>query len=227
MFPMSIWHDNHHDNPLRDPAWRWNLAIYLVERQLRVGRSARVSFELQRFAAALAAAATEFQRFQLCQEYPHLCPAWSIYGLRGRKKRLRFEIEARLLGGEAHAEIARKTGHCVAVISAYSKTFFDVEGRLNCPSFITHFVTNAPRNCQRDEYEPQVVWKILGYAYGPAMVDFLVYGSVQSRKAVSAEEIPAVITSEVLNQVKRQTLVGVHSPHLDQPTKNQLVANFL
>src|SRR5436190_23850302 len=59
------------------------------------------------------------------------------------------------------------------------------------------------------------------------MVDFLVYGSVQSRKAVSAEEIPAVITSEVLNQVKRQTLVGVHSPHLNQPTKNQLVANFL
>jgi len=226
-FSMIRWFDCSASNTLRPPDWRWQMALLLASgRFLPPGCGDWSVGKARQFLSNSRAARTTQQRVAVVRQFPRIYPAWLIYAVRGERRELRAELEARLLANEPVAEIARKNSLNESVITVYTSIFFDIANRLTAPSWIKHFVVDAAHQEGLAASNKHAAWKALGYAYGPAMVDFLVSGSGEPVKHVSAGELPDVITSDIMLQVKRQTLLALNSPNLDQRTINQIIACY-
>ena len=85
---------------------------------------------------------------------------------------MQAELQARLLAAEPHAAIAKKTALSVAAVQWFALLFFDVADRLQSASWV---VQRAIQWHERDAAHALfATWKLLGFAYGPAVVDELV-----------------------------------------------------
>jgi hypothetical protein len=216
-------------NPLRSPDWVWQAAKMFFDRQQPILRSWGGPYigSVRRFLEDLARATTANHLFCLSQQYPALYLAWKVYTLRTGTS-FRWELEARLLTGQPHAEIAQLANLPEETIKIFAAVFFDVADRLTSPSFIVHEVIRPHRKLPPADYEAQVIWKSLAYTYGDVMVDCLVYQtpSRPGRSKLSAADRPQALFRDLQNQLERQTVLALRSPHAAPSATAQIITNY-
>src|SRR5262245_20014304 len=113
MFPLSI------PPALRPVDWRYRRALALLEGGKRPSRTRDDEWTRQalRFLKALRRCRDDQGRQRLAQQLPALSQAHSVYT--ADPPRLRWSVEARLLGGEPFGSIAGKCGLTSEAVEAF------------------------------------------------------------------------------------------------------------
>jgi hypothetical protein len=161
---------NRHD-PFKDPARRWRRCEYLIAHGRRPfsGRDDPATWAAWRFRWVLGRHGAEAGRERLSRWFPELHEAYRFFTEVEPLKR--WELEARLLAGEADDVIAGKCGMTSAGVQAYHDTFYAVRPYLHASAYIASVVL-AGKACMSvppDDHE--TLLKSLGYKLGGQMVD--------------------------------------------------------
>ena len=130
-----------------DDLWVSEAARFLAERGDRPGPGA-----LARPAEKMPAVAQAFDLRQA--DPPHL----------------RWAVEARLLAGESFGAIGRKCGLLPEAVELYERLFFAVADMLGFDTWVMCQAV-GPRAYSLSERDVDVWWKLLGYCFGPLMLD--------------------------------------------------------
>lgn len=104
---------------------------------------------------------------------------------------VRWEIEARYLAKEPFEEIAKKAGMDVEIIQWYEKAFFSVVEKIDNKTYITHVAMGRSIHRGLFERDYDLLWKMLGYACGPHMVDSLVTRLTNPQRVLSPDQVDA------------------------------------
>src|SRR5262249_27245097 len=117
------------NNLFTGPAWRWERSGHLLGhgRQLLQALDDDLTWEAWRFRWALSRCRDDADREQIAREHPGLVQAHAVFTGELRK---RWELEARLLGGDSAVSIAARCGISAAGVEAYRATFYEVRPHL-------------------------------------------------------------------------------------------------
>lgn len=174
-------------DPVRDPAWRANRALELVESGARPKQPTLADDEKIR----------EFRRFlmewrkggesrkqRLCLENPGLFFAYRIHQCPDPE--YRAIVEAKILAREPDDYIAADISTCSEAIPWYHDLFFDVRERMHSRMYITKCVLgpSARRIPQHDDVMTDnmkyMLYKSFGYFGGPLVLDTVITGYEQT-----------------------------------------------
>jgi hypothetical protein len=152
-------------SPFRQPAWRW-----LAAQQMHaLGRRARRWEDFGVVDAYRYLGVADRNGIAAAQlQWPALAKALSIYRAAGV---MRDELEARLIAVEPYEVIVAKSGVPMETISAFERFFFNVEGSANAGDWL---LTEAVRIIPGQPVTEGQIWKYLGMAGGPVLVDLMV-----------------------------------------------------
>src|SRR5262249_3839172 len=131
MSDATTYSPNSHDL-FKEPARRWLRAGYLLDH----GRQPQsqdddLTRQAWGFRRALTLCRTDADRDQLARDYPGLAEVPAVYT--GEQ---RWELEARLLGGDASESIAARCGVSVQGVEAYHNTFYEVRPHLHADTYV-------------------------------------------------------------------------------------------
>ena len=169
MFDAMTHLPDAHD-PFKDPCWRWQRAGYLLDhgRQPLQDLDDAVTGEAWLFRRALTCCRTDADRDQLAKDYPGLAEAHALYTGELFK---RWELEARLLGGDPDVTVAARCGISAEAAAAYHDIFYDIRPQLQADTYV-NTVLIGPRayyGLTAADHEPLL--KLFGYGLGGAGVD--------------------------------------------------------
>ncbi len=157
-------------DPFQDPAWRWRRCGYLLDhgRPPCRTRDDDATRRAWRFRRSLADCHTDADRGQLALDFPDLAEAHAVYT--GEPLR-RWELEARLLGGDPDEAVAARCGLSAAGVGAFHATFYEVRPRLHAAAYVVTVLIGekAQHGLTADDHEPLL--KIFGHGLGGAGVD--------------------------------------------------------
>lgn len=157
-------------DPFRTPEWRWLIALRHFDEHTRPGpREDPIIADLVRLLRC--GGIDPAQAGSLSPS--DLAAAHSVYSA---ATPLRDEIEARLLAGQPFDVIAAKTGIAASAVAAYERAFFDVASSLNAGGWINLAVLKLHPGVPVTEGQ---VWKCIGYACGPAILDQVIDDSYE------------------------------------------------
>jgi hypothetical protein len=158
-----------HD-PLRSPAWRFQRASYLAaESKCLTRHDDSWTHTATHFTRRLARCRTAQDQQRLAQHEPYLHQAYQVYC--SGSTRLRTELEARLLASEPVEQIARKCALPEQTVTCYESVFFSVAESLAQDHWIV--LVAIQLHSGRGEQDLSKVVRLLGYAYGPLMLDLV------------------------------------------------------
>ena len=166
--------DCHPSNPLRRPHWRWEQARLLLDGRLRANRRRDDAWVLR---------ARRFQR--VMDEvggdpgHPRLArldrDVQGAYRLRcAADARPRWEVEARLVAGQAAAAIADRLGVAAGVAEAYAALYYAVADRLEALDWVAAVVFGPRRYDGLMAEDVDILAKIIAYNLGPPALDAFV-----------------------------------------------------
>jgi hypothetical protein len=149
---------------MRPPAWRWLRAAYLLARRQKPLRRLDDQHltHITRFQELLGACRAEQDLFALRALMPALFEAYNIYC--HAAPAIRYELQARILAAEPHARIGRKLALTEDAVIEYERTFFNVQDRLQAPSWIMHQVIGRPKDTAASEDPIGRLWMEPGAA---------------------------------------------------------------
>jgi hypothetical protein len=157
-------------SPLRRPDWRWRRAQTLVaaRRYYCCRRDDPETGRTVRYLRALARCADGIPSAQLERNFPDLCRAHRLHDNNGTTK---LTVEARLLAGQAVAEVARLTGLTPGAVAAYEALFFNVLDRLDARDWILAHALRAGPSDRTVARDRGVVLKTFAYTGGPLVLE--------------------------------------------------------
>ena len=177
------------DNPLRPPDWRWLRAQWLRNsgKYAKKSREDAETLLIKRYLTSKNACHNEMQLERLMYKMPGLYHAEQFYGREDLD--IRWEVEARLLAREPIESIANKLGVETEVIFWYERAFYNVIEKLDNRSYISNVAMG--RSIHRGLYERDydLLWKMLGYACGPLMVDSLTCKLGMPQRVDAADQV--------------------------------------
>ena len=153
--------------PPRPPSWRSRRAHALAEGGLRAGRgddewvrrARRITLALSRHGESGGGAVD-----------PRVAGA---YRLDRGDRRLRTELEARLLAGQDDSEIALCMGLDPGAVAAYGALFFAVRDRIGATDWVAAQVFGARLYDGRGVGDDDLATKLIAYTFGPIALDAL------------------------------------------------------
>jgi hypothetical protein len=159
----------HPDSPVRSPAWRWHRAEQLRHLGPRAWEQADDEWVTR---------AGSFLAWQAEQEAGSDAPVPDEFAGIAEARRLwakgnewdRCLIEARLLAGASHPDIAEKTGVSVAAVEAYAHLYYDIEPRRANTGYMIHVAIGPGVHSGEPMALPLVV-KMMAFAGGPHVLD--------------------------------------------------------
>jgi hypothetical protein len=157
---------------------------------------------------------------------PVLLGAHRIYNEAGLP---RWELEGRLLGGEATEQVAVRCGCGLNVIECYAALFFDVLQSLRCRDYVANIVI-GPRRFAPTLQDIDVLIKMFSYAQGPLVVDVLVQCLTQWPAALNRLDLtdPAGVRQMVsLLRCRLAVLAEVAPAELGTLAKLELLCDLL
>jgi hypothetical protein len=208
------------ENPQRPPDWAWRFVRYLDQtgRQPNRIRHGRLIARARQFVADLQSTPDPNDRMGLVGPHYAIYHAWMIYT--GSIRRVRWELEARLLATEEPASIAEKMGVSKDVILAYAGLYFDVEN--TSTSYIMHVVLRTGEQRFSAERGQELLWKTVAYRYGAAALDGLLYLTQENGTSITTAKI---LDKEIQSVLAHQTAVAVNLLDVSpQSAGNQLTA---
>jgi hypothetical protein len=161
-------------DPWKDPAWRWHRSGYLLDHGRHpLRQDDEATRQAWRFRRALTQCRTDADREQLAQDYPGLAEAYGVYTGEPPK---RWELEARLLGGDPDVTVAARCGLSAAAVAAYHATFYEVRPHLHADTYVMTVLIGPKAYCGLTAEDHEVLLKLFGYGLGGSGVDaFLDY----------------------------------------------------
>jgi len=160
----------------RPPDWRFKLASLCLSRKVPKPDCDEAFKEIYRFLRRLdkiLSGQDSKNLLVLMKQHPDLYSAWIIYS-DFSYPRFRIELESRILAKEAPEQVIRKLGLTSGVYDWYKLAFFDVETRLDNPSFIINQVILRGAQGFNVEHE-DVLLPLLGYMLGVEAIDYCIY----------------------------------------------------
>jgi hypothetical protein len=103
----------------------------------------------------------------------------------------RYQVEARILAGEAVVSIAFKQRIAPEVISYYEALFFDVRAQLKDCDYVAHQVLAPCVNGCLNEWPYYLIWKFVAYTGGPYALDAVMDLGARLSKAATPKEVAA------------------------------------
>ena len=89
----------------------------------------------------------------------------------------RAELEARILANQSISQISATMGLSQEVITVFEALFFDVRRRLGAQDWVLFSLLGSRMFRPQKPEDVTLAWRVLGYQFGPAMVDALVNGA--------------------------------------------------
>jgi hypothetical protein len=198
-----------HD-PLQPLDRRWLRAGYLVEHDLPPSPRHDDAW-VERAVAyrrALAACGDDEDRLRLAERMPAVAQA---HALRlADPPLLRWAVEARILAREPFETIAWKCALSPEGVEAYERLFFNVIDKLDASSWIACQVIGPRIHHGLGEQDLDVLWRFVGYTYGPVALEAFLYGTVGLPRPASADEAAAVLARDAEALFARRKLVATH-----------------
>ena len=196
-----------HD-PFRSPNWRWERARWLRENSKNTKSYDDDAVKLAKIyqtAMVLYDRCKEGQE-KIREDFPEIYHAYKIYVQEGLDyQEHRWSLEARVLANEDREAIAHKLRSSPSVIHCYEMLFFDVRDYLTCTDWISHNVLGRSIHYGVADRNYDLLWKLLGYAYGPHMVDALVVPATNPVHASGPEQVNSAFSDFHKGNVYRKS----------------------
>lgn len=107
-------------------------------------------------------------------------------------------MEARVLAGQAPADVALKAGVSPPAVAAYEAVFFDVRTRLGATDFVLHTLIGAPAAA----WDYARAWRFFGYVGGPVVLEEVLRMRSGSPPATPGE-VAAFLFGEAAEALRR------------------------
>jgi hypothetical protein len=178
-------------NPFRPPDWRWQRAKMLVQLKKRPRGDSDDAFTktVRRYASIKAKCKEDLDFMELEGKFPGIFWAEQIYSNQAHDTR--WAIEARLLANEKLESIADKVSTTTETVLWYERVFFNVLPHLRKPDYIACVVMGRAIHAGLHERDYDLFWKMLGYSYGPKMLDTIILPFVNPMHVTGADQIEA------------------------------------
>jgi hypothetical protein len=184
-------------DPWRVPNWRYLCAVEI----LQDGPGPAASFEGERDVRRISRLVDFLRQYRRCggsprllrqlrQREPHLYSAHELYN-DDLLQQTRWIVEARILAREKPAEIAGKLGCNPQLIKVFATLYFDVRSRLDHKDYIEGVVFSKARNSTK--VGNALAWKIIGYHFGPKVLNAVVGGFSNPLHVDSVEDLSGTI----------------------------------
>jgi len=158
-----------HD-PCKDPRWRWLRAGYLLAHSRQpLRRDDEATRAAWLFRRELGRCHAEADGGRLARLFPAVAEAHSLYSAADSLKR--WEVEARLLGGETDDTIAARCGLTPAGVGAYHHIYFEVRPHRAADSYIVNTVMGSKVHHGLAPDDHELLLKLFGYGLGGPGVD--------------------------------------------------------
>jgi hypothetical protein len=169
-------------SPYRVLDWRSRLASFIADG----GRPPRRSWIDPSVASAVRY--IEYTERRRRRRPPRFATLSEAYRLRtGENRRLRDELELRILAGESYVDAAVKCGLSADAVKAYEQLYFNIADRLSSVDFIGAVVVGPSAYTWDCEKPFSTCIKLLVYRFGAPIVDHLVrYANGLDRAASEA-----------------------------------------
>ena len=203
----------HHPPTPRDPFlpldFRWQAARACVEQ----GRPPAACDdpwvrEAVRFLAGRGERPGPGDLARLAEEMPAVAQAFDLR--QADPPHLRWAVEARLLAGEAFDAIARKCGLLPEVVEAYERLFFAVVDMLGFDTWVMCQAVGGKAFYGMTENDLDVWWKLLGYCFGPLMLDKVIHHSLGQPRPEDDEQLAAALDRGAEAVFRGRKLLAAH-----------------
>jgi hypothetical protein len=165
MFVATAHLPDAHD-PFKDPCWRWQRAGYLLDHGRQpLRQDDDDTRHTWLFRKALTCCRTDADREQLARDYPALTEAYAVFT--GE----RWEMEARLLGGDPDVTVAARCGLSVQGVEAYHATFYEVRPHLQADFYVFSVLIGPQVYNGLTPADHEQLLKLFGYGLGGPGVD--------------------------------------------------------
>jgi hypothetical protein len=225
--------NNRAQNPCRVPDGRWLRAQdWLNGGPVPTARrdgveSAKCIKRLERFLRAYRQCQSNEQLLcRLALEYPAIFWAHYLYNNESIQ-RARFAVEARIMARQSDREIAQCIGCLEATVAAYEAIFFHVRDKLDNKDYIisTIFRESVSRGLQDRDYD--LLWKLVGYAQGPSMLDAMISGFASPTWVERTEDVAASFQDLAIDSTKHKAAVAALAVPVDNSTQMSLINTFV
>jgi len=220
------------DNPLRAPNWRWLRAVEVDAAGPRPSKRRdgedgfpwiRRAIRLKRRHALNANRPNAL--YALAQADSELFWAHSIWA--NEKAPTRWAIEARILAGEADADIAKKIGCSPDIITAYESVFFNVREKLDHSEYIVNVVMADAVARGLSERQYDLLWKMFGYQGGSLVLDAMISKFTLMRRPEKAEDVSAFFQESAINSMRHKAAVAALTVPINSHTQLLLLDAYV
>jgi hypothetical protein len=212
-------------NPFRDPQWRYERCLKLVEHQPQpLPASPRRDDEYVRryrkFLLRFLRSDDEEARAALFPLDPPLFYAHLIHHHPDRE--WRTIVQARLLTGDDDAEIANYGGTLPDTIHLYEQLFFNVRDRLDNKDWIVKTVLGTATQRASNRYDTMTdhqrdsLYKLFGYFGGPIILNTVISGFASRDLPTQSKHVPGWFDRTMKNLIKRKATMEAHRFEVDK-----------
>jgi hypothetical protein len=212
-------------NPFRDPQWRYERCLKLVEHRPRpLNASPRRDDEYVRryrkFLLRFLRDESEEARAALFPLDPALFYAHLIHHHPDRE--WRSIAQARLLSGATDDEIAQLSGTLPETINLYEQLFFNVRDRLDNKDWIVKTILGTVTQRSSNRYDTMTdhqrdsLYKLFGYFGGPVILDVIISGFASKDLPTSPKHVSGWFDRTMKTLIKRRATIEAHRFEVDK-----------
>jgi hypothetical protein len=204
-----MYHPPHPRDPFLALDARWRAARACVEQgRPPAACDDRWVSEAARFLAERGENSGPGDLARLAEEMPAVSQAFDVR--RADPPHLRWAVEARLLAGEPFDAIARKCGLLPEAVEAYERLFFAVIEMLSADTWIMCQAVGGKAFYGMTENDLDVWWKLLGYCFGPPMLDKVIHHSLGQPRPAEDGQLAAALGRDAEALLRGKRLLAAH-----------------
>ena len=201
------------DHPLRPPNWRWSRALELIENFDRVPRAdSNDKFVISAFKFGRKLTTSPPDRVRVIFKNEYL--AWKIYSDE-TYKRLKWEIEARLIARQTSEEIGIRISVIPDVIDIYEKWFYNIRDRANNVGYLYNQLISPLVNTTPRDTDYEMLWKFYGLKADGLVLDSLIYGFCERAGTTDAQSVQAFWVEDYQETVGRKGAIAARLVKVD------------
>jgi hypothetical protein len=123
---------------------------------------------------------------------------------------LRWAAEARILAREDFKTIGRKCSLLPEAVEAYEQLFFCVLDRLEAETWVACNVIGSKIHTGLTEHDLDVLWRVVGYSFGPKMLDAVIHTTSNLAWPETAKEADDKFAKDAKSLLKRKMAIATH-----------------
>ncbi len=156
---------------------------------------------------ALATCSDEAGRLALADAMPAVHQAHALH--QADPPLLRWAAEAYLLAREPFDRAARRCGLLPEAVEAFERLFFAVRDKLDADLWVLCHVIGRKAFCGLTEQDLDVLWRLVGFYFGPVMLDALLLGTPGLPQPATTEELAPALDRHADVRVALQKAVAL------------------